>query len=232
MTLALTTGGMLQAADDAAGAKLRDALRDATLQLRTSETDRSSLKAANTSLDADNKALALKVAALQKQLVADKIAADKEKAELKTENTLSEEQIAKLREDITRTRAEVDKAGVAIRVKVTEAGQLKDQNADLQSSIDDMQKRNIELYKLATEVLERYKAFSFGEALEAKEPFIGVTRTRLENLIQGYEGRLMDVKLAQNTAASKDATAPAADASAAPKSDNDANDAVDRHGKR
>jgi chromosome segregation ATPase len=205
LTLALVaTGGILRAAEPAsAEGKLRDALRDATLQLRSCETERASLKAANASLTDENKALAQKAEALRKQLIADGDAAEKEKAALKAQTTACEQQTAALKTELDRMRGELDKAGAAVRGKAADIHRLSEQKADIQSSLDDMEGRNIELYTLASEILKRYQEFSFGEALKAKEPFVGKTRTRLETLIQGYESRLIDVKLAANDAAAK-----------------------------
>jgi hypothetical protein len=48
------------------------------------------------------------------------------------------------------------------------------------------------LFTVGEEILNRYSKFGFGEALAAREPFTGLTRTKLETLVQGYQDRLLD----------------------------------------
>jgi hypothetical protein len=43
---------------------------------------------------------------------------------------------------------------------------------------------------LSNEILTRYEKFSLGEALAAREPFIGLTRVKLENLTQDYSDKI------------------------------------------
>ena len=62
----------------------------------------------------------------------------------------------------------------------------------LQRVVADRETKNIALFKVGNEILTRYEKFSLGDALAAKEPFIGVTRVQLENLVQGYKDKLLD----------------------------------------
>ena len=56
--------------------------------------------------------------------------------------------------------------------------------------VDDREAKNYELFKLANEILTRYEKFGLGEALTAREPFTGLTRVKLENLVQDYQDTL------------------------------------------
>ena len=71
---------------------------------------------------------------------------------------------------------------------------LQEQNAMLQRVVEDRERKNYELYKTGNEVLSRYEKFSLGEAVLAKEPFMGLTRVKLENLVQGYEDKFANNK--------------------------------------
>lgn len=84
LTLALLTGIAAHAAEQASPAelKMREALRNTMLQLRTAETERANLQAANTELTEKNKASEAKITALTKQLADEKTAADKATADL------------------------------------------------------------------------------------------------------------------------------------------------------
>ncbi len=72
---------------------------------------------------------------------------------------------------------------------------LAGQVADLQSRLADRETKNLALFLIGNEILNRYEEFSLGEALRAKEPFVGKTRTRLENLVQDYQDQLLNSRV-------------------------------------
>ena len=61
---------------------------------------------------------------------------------------------------------------------------LNDEAVILRRKVDDREAKNYELFKIANEILTRYEKFGLGEALTAREPFTGLTRVKLENLVQ------------------------------------------------
>ncbi|MGC3989374.1 MAG: hypothetical protein QM796_06785 [Chthoniobacteraceae bacterium] len=71
---------------------------------------------------------------------------------------------------------------------------LAAQNIVLQRRVDDLENKNMELFKTGNEILTRYKNFGLGTALLAREPFVGVTKVKLENLVQGYNDQLLNQK--------------------------------------
>jgi hypothetical protein len=76
----------------------------------------------------------------------------------------------------------------------------------------------LELYKLGNEILTRYEKFGLGEALQAKEPFVGVSRVKLQALVQDYKDKLLDQAITSGEAlpaAPLPAPAPAPSPSAA-----------------
>ncbi len=62
----------------------------------------------------------------------------------------------------------------------------------LQQTVADREKKNVALYQLAGEILARYEKSGVGEALLSKEPFVGLSRVKLENLVQDYRDKLRD----------------------------------------
>ena len=62
----------------------------------------------------------------------------------------------------------------------------------LERRISNLEAKNITLIELSDEILTRYKEFSLGEALKAKEPFVGTTRVKLENFAQDYKYKIRD----------------------------------------
>jgi hypothetical protein len=62
--------------------------------------------------------------------------------------------------------------------------------------VADRETKNLELFKTGNEILDRYEKFSLGDALGAKEPFIGITRVKLQEFVQDYKDKLTAQKVA------------------------------------
>jgi len=62
----------------------------------------------------------------------------------------------------------------------------------LERRIAEQQVRNAEMYRLANEVLDRYAQFGLGTAISAREPFVGITKVKFQNLVQDYQNKLTD----------------------------------------
>jgi hypothetical protein len=43
--------------------------------------------------------------------------------------------------------------------------------------------------------LDRYEKFGLGDALTAREPFVGLTKVKFQNLVQDYQDKLSDQKV-------------------------------------
>jgi chromosome segregation ATPase len=65
----------------------------------------------------------------------------------------------------------------------------------LRRLVDDRETKNLDLYATANEILTRYEKFSLGDALSAKEPFVGLTRVKLQELVQDYKDKLLMEKI-------------------------------------
>lgn len=59
--------------------------------------------------------------------------------------------------------------------------------------------RNAELYRIASEILDRYSGVGVGEALARREPFVQAVRVDLENRVQDYEDRLRAARIDEAT---------------------------------
>jgi chromosome segregation ATPase len=92
--------------------------------------------------------------------------------------------------------------------------QLAAEAAVLQRTVEDREMKNMQLYDTANEILTRYKNFSLGDALAAKEPFVGVTRAHLQELVQDYKDKIDSekVKMGQPPPAMERVPAPAGSA--------------------
>ena len=171
-------------------ARLREALRSATLQLRTAETERANLQSAQTTLLEEKKVISEKFEVLRKQTVLDRAADEKAIASLKTQVSAQQDELARLKEALAKSEASHQQAAALAVGKEGERAQLAAQITRLEQKLADREIKNLALFKIGNEILTRYEKFSLGDALAAREPFVGATRTRLETLVQDYEDKL------------------------------------------
>jgi chromosome segregation ATPase len=184
-------------ADDASTteSRLRDALRNTMLQLRSVSSDRDNLQAQLTDLQSQNDDLTKKLADLTQKSAADKDAADKTIAVLKGQVSDQEDSIAQLQTALDKWQDSQRKAVAIANDTEAKRAKLAELAIHLQRIVDDQKLKNQEMYKTGMEVLDRYEKFGLGEALFAKEPFVGITRAKFETLVQDYEDKLVDAQI-------------------------------------
>ncbi|MEI8341117.1 MAG: phage major capsid protein [Verrucomicrobiota bacterium] len=187
------SASVLHAADaPTAETKLREALRNTMLQLRTVETERANLQTTQAEADQKNKDLTARVDALVKQAGEDKKSLDELNAKISDQDSA----LARLKADFGKSQDSLKKAADMARTKEAERAKLAGDIILLQRHVADLETRNMALFKLGNEILSRYESFGLGTALTAREPFTGLTRTKLENLVQTYQDKLSDQTLA------------------------------------
>ena len=188
---------VLSAAEPAndGSAALRAALRDKTLELRTVQGDLATLQASQGAVAEENKALAAKFEALKKQIAVDRTAADKSAATLAAQVAEQKGAIAKLNEALEKAKTEGEKAAQAARSAEAQVAKTSSENVLLERRAADREAKNLALFLIANEILSRYEEFSLGNALRAKEPFVGLTRTKLENLVQDYQDKIQEQRV-------------------------------------
>lgn len=166
--------------------RMREALRNTMLQLRSCETERAALQAGKVESDESNKGLTAKVESLQ---------AKSDKAEKAMGEQAAE--LAKFKEAIAKWQAAYQQATDLAGTKENERARLAGEVILLQRKVEDQQRKNAALFKIGNEVLTRYEHFGLGDALAAKEPFIGITRVKMQNLVQDYKDQLSDQRIAR-----------------------------------
>lgn len=196
--------------------KMREALRNTMLQLRTAETERANLQAANAEQEQKLKAQDEKLKALAKQLADDKAAADKQAAELTDKVAKRDGDIVQLNESLAKWKAAHAQVTEVARTKEAARAQFEAKSIGLERIVADQQRKNDAMYRLGIEVLNRYEHFGLGDALTAREPFVGITRVKFENLIQDYSDKLTDAKIKPTAAPVPPKAAPSAEKQAAP----------------
>jgi len=176
-------------------AALRAALRDMKQQLSMAQSDLAALQASQGAVTDENKALTGKYEALKKQIVADRAVADKSTATLSAQVADQKQAIARLTESLEKAKAEGEKSAQATRVAEAQGAKLTNESIALDRRIADLEAKNLALFLVANEILTRYEEFSLGNAIRAKEPFVGMTRTKLENLVQDYQDKILEQRV-------------------------------------
>jgi chromosome segregation ATPase len=184
---------VLRADDPAPGEeRLRSELRDTTLQLRAAQSDLATAQGLQATTAGERDAVAAKYEALKKQMVADEGASGKMSSDLQAQAAALKAENLKLADALSKARAEVERLTRASEDSSARGARLKSEAIVLNRKISDLETKNLSLFLTGNEILTRYQDFSLGNALTAKEPFVGSTRTRLENLIQDYHDKLSD----------------------------------------
>ena len=197
----------LQAAEPADPAlKLREQLRGVMLQLRSAQSESANAQAAQAAAELKTKELAAKLAeldkraaALAKQSNADQAAAATAQAALTTKLAERDARLAQTNEALDKWKAGYQLAAGLARAKEDERAKLAAEAIVLKRTIADREAKNIALFNTANEILDRYQNYALGKALQAREPFIGTTRVKIENLVQGYQDKILANRLGAKT---------------------------------
>jgi chromosome segregation ATPase len=177
-------------ADDA---RLKETLRNLTLRLRSSETERNNLLSEKAQFDQEKKTLTARADALTKQAAADKEQIDT----LTTKAGAQEKELLETKESLTKWKTAYEQLVANAQKSEAARAKLAGESIVLKRKLEDRERKNAELFKLGNEILTRYEKFGLGEALAAREPFTGLARVKLENLVQDYQDKMTDQKVKQ-----------------------------------
>ena len=191
--------GTIQAAEpagpSAAEVKLREGLKNTMLQLRAVQTEKAALEASKAELEAKVAALTEQVETMGKQLASDKETSDKRVADLTERLVTRGNEAMHFQQDLDKSNAAYKQAADLAAKKESERAKLASEKIVLERKVADQQVKNAAMFKIGTEVLDRYAKFGLGTAVTAREPFVGLTRVKLQNLVQDYGDKLVDQKI-------------------------------------
>lgn len=195
---------LLQAAPEAdPSAKLREQLKSTMLQLRKAQSDIANAQAAQAAAEAKNKELEAQIATLTKKneelarkANSDKARADQNIAGLNEKLAEKDKRILQYEEALGKWKDGYQKAAAIARTKEDERAALASEAVTLRHTIADRERKNIALFNTANEILDRFEKYSLGKALSAREPFISTTRVKVENLVQGYQDKIVENRIA------------------------------------
>ena len=184
--------GAARAEDDPA-ARAKAALRTATQRVRELEDQNATLQAKSAEaeraraeltakLDADEKELA----GLRKQTESDKSALEQSTAALQSQRASN----AKL-------QGSYQEASEAARTRDADAKRLDTTLGQTRERVKACEAKNVELYKLAEDVLDLYQKRGLFDAVASSEPLTKLKRVEIENAMQDYEDKFRANKIAQ-----------------------------------
>jgi len=190
-----------EAADPAQ--KLQAQLRAALLQVRAAQIETSNAQAEKAAAERKNADLTAKTTELEKSFAtltkrsnADKTADDETIAKLNAKIAAKDKLIGEYTAALDKWKAGYQKAAEVARSKEDERAKLAAGIIVHQRTIADRERKNIALFNTAIEILDRFQNYALGTALAAREPFIGTTRVKVENLVQGYKDKILDNRIA------------------------------------
>jgi len=182
--------------------KLREQLRAVTLQLRTAQTESANAQAAAAAAEQKSKDLTGKItdlekrnATLAKQAATDKAASDESIATLEKKVADRDKSLVLHKEALEKWKTGYEKATAAAATTEQERARLAGELVTTKNTLADRERKNIALFNTATEILDKFENYSLGKALAAREPFIGTTRVKVENLVQGYKDKVLDNRI-------------------------------------
>jgi chromosome segregation ATPase len=188
LLLTLLLANSSQAADDA---KIRETIRALSLRLRSAETERNNLLTEKAQLEQEKKTITEKSDALIKQAAIDKETI----ATLTTKTEEQEAALAQAKEALEKWKSAYEQTAASAQKEKAEQEKLAGEALLLKRRLADREAKNRELYKLSNEILARYEKFGLGDALAAREPFTGIMRVKLENLVQDYSDKIADQRI-------------------------------------
>ena len=147
-------------------------------------------------------ALSAQLKTVSDQASADKTAAEKSIDDLKSQVTDQKGQIDRLNDGLKQWKDAYSQVEQLAASREAARAQYATQAALLQRTVEDRETKNLALFKLGNEILTRYENFGLGDAMTAREPFVGLTRVKLENLVQDYKNKLLDQAVTTGQASS------------------------------
>ncbi|MEY5009977.1 MAG: hypothetical protein RLZZ253_1116 [Verrucomicrobiota bacterium] len=176
-------------------AKLKESLRAALIQARTLQSQKEQADAAKQDAEQKNEALTAELDTLKTKAATDAEKAAHEITELKKRGEAQAESIRELQAALQEWKdAQRKTADLAAKTE-TERVKWAGRATDLQKQTEEQRAKNLEMYRIGSEILERYEGFGLGTAIRSREPFIGTTRVKLQNLVQDYADKLAGQKI-------------------------------------
>lgn len=175
--------------------KLREALRDVMLKLRDAQGQVATAQAAQIAAEEKIKELTAKNESVNKELLAERNSSTNMIAELNTKLEERGTVITSLQAKLEKWKKSYSEITAFAAHKEAERAKWEAKSLKLERQVANQQVKNLEMYKAGMDTLERYEKFGLGEAILAREPFVGTTKVKFETLIQDQADKLTDARI-------------------------------------
>ena len=172
-------------------------------QLQQVTAEKSKLQAENTDLKHQLDDLKKKLektsseqSTLQQRAKALELAASRESASTQQNNDALEKSRAQLQELVTKFR----ETAQTLREVETDRNEVKSQLSSRDREFKTCVDRNAGLYFLGEEMLDRLEHKGVWASIRESEPFTQIAKTRLENLVDDYRGRIEELRIDRKAA--------------------------------
>ena len=177
--------------------KLREALRNTMLKLRDAQGQVAAAQAVQIAAEDKIKELTAKNESLTKELFSERNTSTNMIAELNTKLAERGTVITSLQAKVEKWKKSYSELTAFAAHKESERAKYLDKSLKLERQVASQQVKNLEMYKAGMDTLNRYEKFGLGDALLAREPFVGTTKVKFENLIQDQADKLTDARIQQ-----------------------------------
>jgi chromosome segregation ATPase len=183
-------GGMAlaQSGDDPT-ARLRAALRDATAQVRQLEDQNATLQAKQAELERDRQGAVQKATASEKELQALRSKGTANLDALQHTADAQKESLAKWE------AAYKDAAGTA-QTRDADAKRLEAANVALREKNRQLEEKNAKLFQIGQDLVDLYQKKKVLDVVGDGEPFTKLRRVEDENVVQDFEDKLRENRVA------------------------------------
>ncbi len=191
LSVVVLAGLSARAEDTDSTERLKAALRKVTSELRAEQDQNAALSVkqahdaqAVSDLTAQVDALRKKNDVLQKQ-------SDTAAAEAQSNAS----QLAQTQSALDQWKDAYQKAAETARARDAAAKSFEVQSNGLSRRVDLCEGKNAELYATGKEILDKLDSDDFAASLVRHEPFTGIARVKLDNIVQDYQDKLRDQRL-------------------------------------
>lgn len=175
--------------------KLRENLRNTMLQLRDLQGQVANAQAVKLQDDAKIKELSAKLERITKQSADDKMVADKTIADLRAQVAEQDARNAQQVEALGKWKKGFNELLAKAKEIDAKRAELAQQKILLDRKVAEQQRKNWAMYELGKEILHRYEHYGLGDAITAREPFVGLSKVKFETYVQDMGDKLADQKI-------------------------------------
>lgn len=191
-----------QQAQDPMMQRMRDAMKKLAQRITDAETQMVNAQAAQLQAEASLKEMTARQEATARQLKQEvsqskayKDEAQRRIQELEAKLQAKEKTLTQYTEALEKWRQGFEQAKTIALAKEAERVDAVSKALQQERRTAEHERKNREMYALATEILDKYERFGLGTALTAREPFIGSMRVKFENYVQDYGRKLEAAKV-------------------------------------